>query len=346
MVVGADDSASGTMAASSSSSSDKSSLGLTLYYHRYSFYSQKVYRIVIIIYVGVARPDHALCCFFIKVLLALYEKKLNFKAREVDITRGEQYGAWFLGLNPRGEVPVLQDGDKIIPESVKIIDYIEDHFTGEDTPSLLPWSSSSKQRILELRKALDQLPGNVITVGSFKHKESVDNPKLPFVGPVRWLLARAEEKSAETLRINAEKIPAAREVLLRKANAQEKTHQIVEDGDKFNSALARVDTVLAIVEEQLKPGPWLGGDQFTVADVSLAVLLERMSGLGLENKLWGNRTEIKNYYERLQQRESFKAAIPRGWLPLVSLTQWQAPAAVTAVLSAVVAGLLIFKKRH
>ncbi|XP_015524462.1 ganglioside-induced differentiation-associated protein 1 [Neodiprion pinetum] len=315
-MVAATDDSSGTTA-----SSPEAKVQLTLYYHRYSFYSQKV-------------------------LLALYEKKLDFKLREVDITRGEQYGAWFLGLNPRGEVPVLQDGDKIIPESVRIIDYLEDHFTGDNVPSLVPSEASSKQKILELRKVLDQLPGNVLTVGSFHHKKFVDKPKLPFIGPVRWLLSRAEETSAETLRINAEKIPAAREVLLRKAAAQEKTHEIVQDNDKFNDALAQVETALEKVEEALKPGPWLGGEQFTVADVSLAVLLERMSGLGLDGRLWGTRTDIKNYYDRLQQRESFKAAVPRGWLPLLSLAQWQTPATVTAVCSAVIAGFLWFKKRH
>lgn len=282
---------------------------------------------------------------FLQVLLALYEKKLNFELREVDITRGEQYGAWFLGLNPRGEVPVLQDGDKIIPESVRIIDYLEDHFTGDGIPSLLPSNPSSKQKILELRKTLDQLPGNVLTVGSFHHKEYVDKPKLPFIGPVRWLLSRAEEKSAETLRLNAEKIPAACEILLRKAAAQDKAHEIIEDPDKFNAALAQVDTALEKVETALKPGPWLGGDKFTVADVSLAVVLERMSGLGLDTKLWGERPEIKNYYDRLKNRESFNSAVPRGWLPLISLTRWQPPlAAATAVLSTVIAGIFILSK--
>ncbi|XP_012255596.2 ganglioside-induced differentiation-associated protein 1 [Athalia rosae] len=302
-------------------SKNENDIHLTLYYHRYSFYSQKV-------------------------LLALYEKKLEFKKREVDITRGEQYGSWFLGLNPRGEVPVLQDGDKIIPESVRIIDYLEDHFNGDNVSALVPSDVSKKQKVLELRRILDQLPGNVLTIGSFHHKRFVDKPKLPFIGPVRWLLSRAEEKSAETLRINAEKIPAAREVLLRKAAAQEKTHEIVEDNEKFETALTQVDKALGNVEDALKNGPWIGGEQFTVADVSLAVLLERMSGLGLDSRLWGEREEIKNYYERLQQRESFKAAIPRGWSPLISLIQWQAPAAVTAIFSAVIAGLLIFRRRH
>lgn len=43
--------------------------------------------------------------------------------------KGEQYERWFLQLNPKGEVPVLQDTGKIIPDSARIIDYLEDNFS-------------------------------------------------------------------------------------------------------------------------------------------------------------------------------------------------------------------------
>lgn len=61
-------------------------------------------------------------------MIALYEKKLPFHAQVVDVTKGEQYSQWFLELNPRGEVPVLQNGAQIIPESNRILAYLEDHF--------------------------------------------------------------------------------------------------------------------------------------------------------------------------------------------------------------------------
>ena len=41
----------------------------------------------------------------------------------------EQYEPWFLRLNPRGEVPVLTDGVKVIPDSVRIVEYLEDNFS-------------------------------------------------------------------------------------------------------------------------------------------------------------------------------------------------------------------------
>lgn len=68
--------------------------------------------------------------FFTQILFALYEKNIKFTAYEVDVTSGEQYSQWFLELNPKGEVPVLQDGTLVVPESGRIISYIEDHYQG------------------------------------------------------------------------------------------------------------------------------------------------------------------------------------------------------------------------
>lgn len=61
--------------------------------------------------------------------MALHEKNLAFDEHIVDISKGVQYETWFLQLNPRGEVPVLQDTDKIIPDSNRIMDYLEDNFS-------------------------------------------------------------------------------------------------------------------------------------------------------------------------------------------------------------------------
>lgn len=61
--------------------------------------------------------------------MAMFEKKVAFKPQIVNIAKGEQYQPWFLEINPRGEVPVLQDGVKVIPDSARIIDYLEDNFS-------------------------------------------------------------------------------------------------------------------------------------------------------------------------------------------------------------------------
>lgn len=62
----------------------------------------------------------------------LYEKNIDFTPYVVDLCNGEQYSSWFLNLNPKGDVPVLQDGAFIIPNSPQIINYVESKFRGGD----------------------------------------------------------------------------------------------------------------------------------------------------------------------------------------------------------------------
>lgn len=49
----------------------------------------------------------------------------------IDLLNGEQYSPWFLNeINQKGDVPVLQDGGFVVPDSQQIINYIEIKFRG------------------------------------------------------------------------------------------------------------------------------------------------------------------------------------------------------------------------
>ena len=49
---------------------------------------------------------------------------LPYEFRLVDLAKGEQHGAAFLALNPFGTVPVIEDGDVVIADSVAILVYL------------------------------------------------------------------------------------------------------------------------------------------------------------------------------------------------------------------------------
>lgn len=59
-----------------------------------------------------------------RVRLALAERGLPWVSREVDMRAGEHLGAAFLALNPAGLVPVLVDGEQVIPESAAILTHL------------------------------------------------------------------------------------------------------------------------------------------------------------------------------------------------------------------------------
>ena len=72
---------------------------------------------------------HALpSSFSQKVVLALNYLNLKYESRLVNLFDGEQLEPWFLDLNPKGEVPTLQDGEVTIADSADILQYLNDKY--------------------------------------------------------------------------------------------------------------------------------------------------------------------------------------------------------------------------
>ncbi|KAL4707665.1 hypothetical protein ACJJTC_014846 [Scirpophaga incertulas] len=263
-----------------------------LYCNYYSFYSQKV-------------------------LMALYEKGINFEPIEVDITKGEQYSSWFLKINPRGEVPVLKVNNETIPDSSRILDYLELYYKPESPPLI-----------------------------------NVTNDKQVLKNINKFLLKSGDIGSSKYLRKLAEENPAAKGILLYKADMQERKRQILSNQDEYLKILNAVDHVLSEVELLLQSqnqGNWLCCETFTIADINLAILLQRLWELGLENRFWANgkRPLLEKYYKCVKQRNSFKQTIPSlpFHIKMIFLSQpVRYVGAAGAVTVGVVALIYILKK--
>jgi len=63
-----------------------------------------------------------------KVRIFLNVKGIDWESHIVDITSGENYSEWFLGINPRGLIPVLVDDGAVHIESNDILMYLERKF--------------------------------------------------------------------------------------------------------------------------------------------------------------------------------------------------------------------------
>lgn len=60
----------------------------------------------------------------LRALWALKELGLDFDYVPIDLTKGEHRSPEFLEINPAGKLPVLVDGDLVLPESAAIILYL------------------------------------------------------------------------------------------------------------------------------------------------------------------------------------------------------------------------------
>jgi len=87
-----------------------------------------------------------LSLFSRKVEIALYEKRIDFERVEVAFTQTEGYRPKHLDViaaNPKGQVPVLVDGDLTLFDSTVILEYLEDAYP---IPPLYPAEPKGKAR--------------------------------------------------------------------------------------------------------------------------------------------------------------------------------------------------------
>lgn len=91
-------------------------------------------------------------------------------------------------------------------------------------------------------------------------------------------------------------------------------------------------------------------ETFTIADINLAILLQRLWELGLEGRYWagGKRPLLAKYYDRVKQRDSFKRTIPNLPFHIKMIIMSQPPtyvgAAGAASIGVVACLFFIFKK--
>jgi glutathione S-transferase len=107
--------------------------------------------------------DHPVSPYAFKVRVTLYEKGLEFEKHEI-LRRSQREE--LLRVNPRGEVPALQDGDALVYDSTVICEYIEEKYP---SPRLLPADAAVRARCRVLEAISDtQIDALVFVIALFK----------------------------------------------------------------------------------------------------------------------------------------------------------------------------------
>ena len=87
-----------------------------------------------------------------KTRIFLNLKGIEWVSHPVNLAAQKNYTPWFLGINPRGLVPVLVHDGRVIIESNDILDYLERTFP---EPALIP--AEAHEQILTLLREEDDL---------------------------------------------------------------------------------------------------------------------------------------------------------------------------------------------
>ena len=222
-----------------------------------------------------------------KVRMTLAEKQLQWESHHLDLRAGDQQKPEYTKLNPNAVVPTLVDNGAVIIESTVICEYLDDAYP---EPSLRPKDAAARARMRLWTKQLDEgihAATSTLSNGiAFRHQK----------------LAWGMEKLAEF----HSKIPNP-------VRREQSWENITKGADSryFVEATNRFDQLLGDIETALANGPWLAGDEFSLADLSYAPYITRLDHLQLQF-LWDHRPHIPNWYDRLRERRSYRDALI-GW---------------------------------
>jgi glutathione S-transferase len=191
----------------------------------------------------------------LKSMIPLIEKGLAFESIYVDLHKFEQHSAWFVAINPEGQVPVLEHDGAIITHTTVINEYLEDVFP--DTP-LRPRKPVGAARMRYWNKFVDEHVMNHVSMHGWHRMVGIIARKI-------------ESGEFEKL---MERIPLP---------DQRKKWQTARSGfSEADLANATEKIIYAIdkVEAQLANSKWLAGDDYSLADINFysmcGMMVERM----------------------------------------------------------------------
>jgi len=221
-----------------------------------------------------------------KVRIALAEKGLEWKSHHLDtsVAKREHLSPEYLKINPRGIVPTLVHDGLVIRESQVILEYLEDAFPN---PPLRPASAYDKARMRLWTKLIDE--------GLHVHSRVVGMCIV-----VRYAKAAAGPEELEKY-LNA--MPET----VRKENDRVNIAMGLES-PLLPRAIAYFKDVFESMDAALTESPWLAGDTFSLADISLGVYVTRLKSFQMA-PLWSNLVHLNEWYGRFVDRPSYQEGV-------------------------------------
>jgi glutathione S-transferase len=221
-----------------------------------------------------------------KVRMCLAEKGLPWQSRHVDIFKFENYEPWYTALNPKAVVPTLDHDGTVLIESNVILEYLEDSFP----PSRLrPDDLAERARMrLWVYNSEELAHWNVNTCShNLRHAKRMDQ---------RY--TREQQMAA------AERCPNP--MISRRLKRRLLVGVSLEEEE---DAYAKLDYLLDQMELTLGGNPWLAGQSFSLADIAMAPMINRIEVLARPEMIApAHRPRIADWWQRIQARPAYQEA--------------------------------------
>ena len=224
----------------------------------------------------------------LKVRICLAEKELNWVDHRLISADHDHLKPDYLKLNPNGVVPTLiHDGVPVIESSV-ILQYLDEAFPDI---SLMPQDLKEKARLRAWLAYFDLVATPAVRYPSFNQG---------------GLLRKFQNMSEQEFNDLVDRRPL-------KADLYKKLGQDGFSAEDIDKAIRDIrKTVLRMEEALTNAGPWLMGERYSIADICVAPLIDRMEDLGYAN-LWElDLPKVTDWLSRMQDRSAYKTAYYPG----------------------------------
>ena len=228
-----------------------------------------------------------------KTRIFLNLKGLDWVSHHVDLSSGENHSDWFLGINPRGLVPILVDDGEVHIESNDIIQYLEEKFP---EPKLIP--EGYKTLTSELLKEEDDLHLDIRNV-SF-----------------RFLFGKLARKRPSSIK----KFEDYEGTIEGKGDSHKVKevnfyNDFLKQGipvDALKQSVTKFIKVYERFEQDLANQEFLLGEEVSVLDIAWFIYTHRLDLAGYDFKK--RHRAVYNWYLNLLGKEAFKKEIEEPFI--------------------------------
>lgn len=223
-----------------------------------------------------------------KVRICLAEKNLAFDDVKLDLGKAKDHlKPDYLKINPNGVVPTLVDDGAIIVDSSVICEYLDEKYPAI---RLTPDDLVQRAAMRAWMRFLEEVPTAAVRVPSFN---------MGFLPRYEGLDRKQFEAQQSDIR------PIRKQFYRRMGPSGFKKEDVEASLEQLRNTCRRMNDALA-------NGPWLLGSRYSLADIIVAPLIDRMNDLGYAD-LWEDRfPRVTEWYQRMQARPAFQATFYPG----------------------------------
>ena len=223
----------------------------------------------------------------LKVRICLSEKKLEWVDHQFKPHENKHLTPEYLEINPNGVVPTLLHNGVPIIDSSTILEYLDEVFPER---SFTPDDPVERARMRAWLRYIEEKPTPAVRYPTFN----------------KVLINNYRGLSDEELNFEAEIRPLKRDFykqMGRNGFDQETITKALRD---ISDTVERMERAIA------DGGPWLLGGFYSLADICVAPLIDRMEDLGYKSLWEDGLPHVTDWFKTIKARPAYTAAYYRG----------------------------------